>query len=135
MSEPVGHAFSQGASTQCLQTSLLKSQRSLPLLSCCSMNCTWRQVVAFSSTVLSYDIPVNDWPSDGSSFHCLHATSHALHPMHTEESVKKPTGRCSGGGSTRSNASKRSRSLMSYPDRVRSSTACAGPDARRRSAP
>jgi hypothetical protein len=26
----------------------------------------------------------------GILFHSLHATSHALHPMHTEVSVKKP---------------------------------------------
>ena len=29
-------------------------------------------------------------PSAGRSFHCLHATSHALQPMHTVVSVKKP---------------------------------------------
>ena len=35
-------------------------------------------------------------PSPGTSFQVLHATSHALQPMHTEVSVKNPTrGGCS----------------------------------------
>src|SRR6185436_9519035 len=33
---------------------------------------------------------VNCEPSAGRSFHCLQATSHALQPMHTVVSVKKP---------------------------------------------
>ena len=34
-------------------------------------------------------------PSEGRSFHCLQATSHALQPMHTVVSVKKPIGSAS----------------------------------------
>ena len=33
------------------------------------------------------------YPSLGSPFHCLQATSHALQPIHSEVSVKKPFGR------------------------------------------
>ena len=55
------------------------------------MNATCRHVDAPNATVLSYDIPVNEKPSSGNWFHCLHATSHALQPMHTVVSVKKPT--------------------------------------------
>ncbi len=55
------------------------------------MNATWRQVSAPRPTVLSYDIPVSFSPSSGMWFHSLHATSHALHPMHTVVSVKNPT--------------------------------------------
>src|SRR3954451_18173439 len=41
--------------------------------------------------VLSYEPPRrNVPPSEGRSFHCLHATSHALQPMQTLVSVKKP---------------------------------------------
>src|SRR5665809_9816 len=35
-------------------------------------------------------MPVNEKPSSGSWFHCLHATSQALQPMQTVVSVKKP---------------------------------------------
>ncbi len=63
----------------------------------CSMNATCRQVLAPSPTVLSYDMPVSSWPSSGTAFHSLHATSQALHPMHTVVSVKKPM---RGGWST-----------------------------------
>lgn len=46
--------------------------------------------------VLSNDIPSRLNPSSGTRFHSLHATSHALQPMHTEVSVKNPTrGGCS----------------------------------------
>src|SRR3954453_2970297 len=38
-------------------------------------------------------------PSAGSPFHCLHATSHALQPMHRDASVKKPIASCLGGAS------------------------------------
>ncbi len=54
------------------------------------MKATCRQVEAPSEAVLSYDIPVNEKPSLGNSFHCLQATSHALQPMHRVVSVKKP---------------------------------------------
>ena len=55
------------------------------------MNCTWRQRLAPSAPELSYDSPVNPCGSSGTPFHCLHATSHALQPMHTVVSVKNPT--------------------------------------------
>src|SRR6266404_3201308 len=107
MIAPVGHACWHGAATQCLHTSLIISQRTsccwsgstcrdtrpFPLgsggwLSAnCSTNFTWRQDVADSSPVLSQLFPVQANPSAGSWFHCLHATSHALHPMHTVVSV------------------------------------------------
>ena len=35
-------------------------------------------------------MPVSSIPSSGTAFHSLHATSHALHPMHTDVSVKNP---------------------------------------------
>src|SRR5947209_19874398 len=54
------------------------------------MNATCRHVEAPSSAVLSYDMPVNVSPSSGSWFHCLHATSHALQPIHRVVSVKNP---------------------------------------------
>ena len=49
-------------------------------------------------------------PSSGTSFHSLQATSHALQPMHTEVSVKKPTrsvrhGRSSFAGGSETPAS------------------------------
>src|SRR5437588_13118927 len=57
-----------------------------------STKATCRHVEAPSCAVLSYDMAVNTSPSSGNWFHCLHATSHALHPMHTVVSVKNPTG-------------------------------------------
>ena len=49
---------------------------------------TWRHVFAPSSPVWSYEPPLrNSLPSAGRSFHCLHATSHALQPMQTVVSV------------------------------------------------
>src|SRR5437870_4875480 len=97
-SEPVGQTSRHAAWVQCLQTSELISQRSTSSFSSpsvwsgsfCSMKATCRQVLAPSSEVLSYDSPVQTIPSSGTRFHSLHATSHALHPMHTEVSVKKP---------------------------------------------
>ena len=42
--------------------------------------------------MLSCDIPSRSRCSAaGTPFHCLHATSHALQPMHTDVSVKNPT--------------------------------------------
>src|SRR5919204_6947587 len=63
----------------------------LPTSTRCSMKATWRQRLAPSCVELSYDVPVNPCGSSGTSFHSLQATSHALHPMQTEVSVKKPT--------------------------------------------
>ena len=90
-SAPVGHTSRQADSVQCLHTSLDISQRT-PCAGSpgCSMNATCRQVDAPRPTVLSYDIPDRLMPSSGTAFHSLQATSHALHPMHTEVSVKKP---------------------------------------------
>src|SRR4051794_15821945 len=61
------------------------------------MKATWRHVSAPSPRVLSYDMPLNTRPSSGMPFHSLHATSHALQPMHTLVSVKNPT-RCVSSG-------------------------------------
>src|SRR5436190_21193018 len=92
-SAPVGQTSRQAASVQCLQTSDDISQRkpsSSSICVGCSMNCTWRQVFAPRSIVLSYDIPVSCWIESGTWFHSLQATSHALQPMHSDVSVKKP---------------------------------------------
>src|SRR4051794_23815946 len=96
-SDPVGHTSRHAAWVQCLQTSLSISHRKSPGAALCSMNATCRQVLAPSAPVLSYDEPSRFIPSSGIAFHSLHATSHALHPMHTDVSVKKPL---RGGGST-----------------------------------
>src|SRR6202034_4259451 len=106
-SAPVGHTSRQADSVQCLHTSLAISQRTpsarlgadgaSTTVTGCSMNATWRQVDAPRPTVLSYDMPDRAIPSSGTAFHSLHATSHALHPMQTEVSVKKPI---RGGWST-----------------------------------
>ena len=53
-----------------------------------STNFTWRQVEWPRAVVLSYDSPLHAKPSPGTSFHSLHATSHALQPMHSVESVR-----------------------------------------------
>src|SRR5204862_5989470 len=96
-SEPVGQTSRHAACVQCLHTSDDISQRiaSPCSSSCrngfrCSMNATWRQVLAPRVEVLSYDSPVHTRPSSGTTFHSLQATSHALQPMHTLVSVKKP---------------------------------------------
>src|SRR3954451_21923614 len=100
MIEPVGHASRHAAVEQCLQTSLIISHENLsPSAAGFSTNATCRHVDAPRCTVLSYDIPVNENPSSGSWFHCLHATSQALHPMHTVVSVKKPTASAASTGS------------------------------------
>ena len=54
------------------------------------MKATCRQVSAPRPRVLSYDLPVNPCIESGIRFHSLHATSHALQPMHSVVSVKKP---------------------------------------------
>ena len=38
--------------------------------------------------MLSYDRPLQSKPSAGTSLYSLHATSHALHPMQSVESVR-----------------------------------------------
>src|SRR5207244_11005083 len=55
-----------------------------------STNLTCRQVEWPRARVLSYELPLHRKPSSGTPFHSLHATSHALHPMQSVESVKKP---------------------------------------------
>jgi hypothetical protein len=62
------------------------------------MNATCRHEFADRPPVLSYDWPSRSNPSSGTAFHSLQATSHALHPMHTDVSVKKPI---RGGASTK----------------------------------
>src|SRR5919202_1578815 len=111
-SAPVGHTSRHPACVQCLHTSEAISQRksvrpsgpvrapgnskdgmprSTAADGCrCSMNATWRHEFAPSWPVLSNDMPSSSNPSSGTRFHSLHATSHALHPMHTELSVTKP---------------------------------------------
>src|SRR4051812_23560040 len=98
INEPVGQTSRQAAWVQCLQTSEDMSQRRPVLPSpfvcsgfSCSTKATCRHVFAPRSDVLSYDSPVHTWPSCGITFHSLHATSHALQPMQTDVSVKKPT--------------------------------------------
>src|SRR5919204_2985410 len=56
-----------------------------------SWNCTWRQFWASSLPVLSKLSRSRFGEFPWSWFHSLHATSHALHPMQTEVSVKNPT--------------------------------------------
>src|SRR6478736_3389627 len=76
-SAPVGHTSRQPACVQCLQTSDSISQRSPTAPSStlngfsCSMNATCRHVFAPSADVLSYDSPVQTWPSCGIRFHSL----------------------------------------------------------------
>ena len=53
MMAPVGQTSMHPAITQCLQTSLIISQRPLYGPSNCSMNLTWRQLTPESRTVLS----------------------------------------------------------------------------------
>src|SRR3982751_157488 len=99
---PVGQTSRQPACVQCLQTSEdINHRKSVPRFGscpssgfCCSMNATCRHVFAFSSPVLSYEWPVKGCMSSGTKFHSLHATSHALQPMQTVVSVKKPTRCC-----------------------------------------
>src|SRR5579884_282109 len=100
-SEPVGQTSRHAACVQCLHTSDSISQRRPAVPSpfvrngfSCSMKATWRHVFASSLPVLSYECPVHSCPSCGIRFHSLHATSHALQPMQTEVSVKKPTRCC-----------------------------------------
>src|SRR5437868_6503211 len=97
MIEPVGHDSRQPAFSQCLQTSEENSHTirsgALPPRPVCgvrSTNLTWRQVEWPRARVLSYELPLQRKPSCGTSFHSLHATSHALQPMQRVESVKKP---------------------------------------------
>src|ERR1700709_1441304 len=92
-SEPVGQTSRQAAWVQCLQTSedishLTPAPSSTGLD--CSMKATWPQVAALSPTLLSNDMPVSARPCWGTSFQVLQATSHALQPMQSEVSVKKP---------------------------------------------
>src|SRR6267143_7021381 len=88
-SAPVGQTSRHAACVQCLHTSDDMSQRSASPLSSspcnglrCSTKATWRHEFAPRFDVLSYDSPVHTCPSAGRTFHSLHATSHALQPMH-----------------------------------------------------
>src|SRR3954447_1248682 len=120
ISAPVGHASRQPAFVQCLHTSDMKTHLSIAAASSApleasaqptrSTSCspsatdstkrTCRHVDALKEPVESYEprLPKPP-PSAGRSFHCLHATSQALQPMHTVVSVKKPI-RAAAGRST-----------------------------------
>ena len=54
-----------------------------------STNATWRQVEWPRWTVLSYERPLHLNPSAGTRLYSLQATSQALQPMHSVESVRK----------------------------------------------
>src|SRR5437762_13547033 len=95
--EPVGHASRQPAFSQCLQTSEENSHvippgalPPRPNTGSRSTNLTCRHVECPSARVLSYECPLQLKPSSGTPFHSLHATSHALQPMQSVESVKEP---------------------------------------------
>src|SRR2546430_4359276 len=95
MIAPVGHASTQLACLQCLQTSdIISPAAPLPVVAdssgTSSMNFTWRQFWASSEPVLSKLSARKLGLSPWSWFRSLHATSQALHPMHTLVSVKKP---------------------------------------------
>src|SRR5688572_28278232 len=97
MIDPVGHDSRQPAFSQCLQTSeenahdiKLGAFPPEPISVSPSTNFTWRHVECPSAPVLSYELPVHSKPSLGTSFHSLHPTSHALQPMQSVASVKKP---------------------------------------------
>src|SRR5256714_1692752 len=101
-SDPVGQTSRHAACVQCLQTSeLINQRRGSPSSSAASpssrsgarssMNATCRHASGPSCSVLSYDLPDHSIPCWGMTFHSLQATSHALQPMQTEVSVKKPT--------------------------------------------
>src|SRR5262249_15226445 len=97
MIEPVGHDSRHPAFSQCLQTSDENSHAilsgALPPRPTCgvrSTNFTCRHVEWPRASVLSYELPLQLKPSCGTSFHSLHATSQALQPMQSVESVKKP---------------------------------------------
>ena len=94
MIAPVGQASRQPARAQCLQTSDIISQEKLESVPPSgigrSTKETCRQVEAPRWPVLSNESPVKLNPSSGSWFHCLQATSQALHPMQSVVSVKNP---------------------------------------------
>src|SRR5215212_1607704 len=86
--EPVGHDSRQPAFSQCLQTSEENahdiSSGSIPpapIVVSPSTNFTCRHVECPRPPVLSYELPESAYPSAGTSFHSLHATSQALQPM------------------------------------------------------
>src|SRR4051812_18420369 len=107
-SAPVGQTSRHAAWVQCLHTSEDIShwksgvdcptdgmpRSTEPTLAGFSMNATCRQVSALRPPVLSKELPVKFRPSSGTAFHSLHATSHALQPMQTLVSVKKPIRGC-----------------------------------------
>src|SRR4051794_35752816 len=93
--DPVGHASRQPARSQCLQTSEENSHETCspelpptPNAVVISTNFTWRHVEWPRCSVLSYECPDQSNPSAGTWFHSLHATSHALQPMQSVESVR-----------------------------------------------
>src|SRR4051794_542416 len=93
--DPVGHASRQPARSQCLQTSDENSHETCPpelpptpKAVVISTNFTCRHVEWPRCSVLSYEWPLQSNPSAGTWFHSLHATSHALQPMQSVESVR-----------------------------------------------
>src|ERR1700688_3269390 len=93
---PVGQASRHPAFSQCLQTSDENDHEFIsgalppnPGSGLCSTNFTCRQVCAPTEPVLSYEYPLQFRPSSPTPFHSLHATSHALQPMQSVESVRK----------------------------------------------
>src|SRR3954469_1289010 len=93
--DPVGHASRQPARSQCLQTSDENSHETCPPelpptpnAVVISTNFTCRHVEWPRCSVLSYEWPDQSNPSAGTWFHSLHATSHALQPMQSVESVR-----------------------------------------------
>src|SRR5690242_8279096 len=85
----VGHTSMQLASEQCLHTSLIMLHATPPFGAARSRNSTCRQFCSSSRPVLSkLSMNLGAWP--GSWFHSLQATSHALQPMQSVVSVKKP---------------------------------------------
>src|SRR3954469_8932317 len=92
---PVGHASRHPATSQCLQTSEENVQDGdsgefapKPGSGSLSTNFTCRHVEWPRARVLSYEVPRQSSPSSATPFHSLHATSHALQPMQSVESVR-----------------------------------------------
>src|SRR5215472_5120168 len=86
---PVGHASRHPATSQCLQTSEENSHEMPspafppnPGRGSPSTNFTCRHVECPTEPVLSYEKPDQSKPSSLIWFHSLHATSHALQPIH-----------------------------------------------------
>ena len=107
-SDPVGQASRQPACVQCLQTSDSISQRigAGPSVRGRGLAVELQRLALLDERDVAPAVriqldpccrssrPVHSSPSAGSRLHSLHATSHALQPMQTLVSVKKPTRGC-----------------------------------------